>query len=126
MIEKISGVGSSIGLDRLLAGLEQLGLTTAKGSFLDAEIFCLDATLAVHYQKVASLLRQKGIAVEVFPDAKKMNQQYQVAEKKGIEWGILIKPEEAQKNVLTLKNLKTREQKEALSIEQACALIRRQ
>ncbi len=125
MKEKISGVGSSIGLDRLLAALEQLGLTKAKGSFLDAEIFCLDATLAVHYQKVASLLRQKGIAVEVFPDAKKMNQQYQVAEKKGIEWGILIKAEDAQNNVLTVKNLKTREQKEAVSVDEACKLIKK-
>lgn len=125
MKEKVSGVGSSIGLDRLLAGLEQLGLTNAKGSFLDAEIFCLDATLAVHYQKTASIFRQKGIAVEVFPDAKKMNQQYQLAEKKGIEWGILIKADDAQKNLLTLKNLKTREQQEAITIEKACELIKK-
>ena len=32
MKEKVSGVGGSIGLDRLIAGLEQLGITENKGS----------------------------------------------------------------------------------------------
>jgi len=37
---KLPGVGASIGLDRLIAGLEQLGKLQSKGSYLDAEIFC--------------------------------------------------------------------------------------
>lgn len=124
MKDKISGVGSSIGLDRLIAGLEQLNKIESKGSFLDVEIFCLDKNLASHYQGVASKIRDAGIACEVFPESKKMNQQYNVAEKKCVEWGILIKEEDAKNNCLTLKNLKTREQLENLSIEEAIEKIK--
>ena len=124
MKEKVSGVGSSIGLDRLIAGLEQLGKISKKGSFLDAEIFCLDAKLSVHYQKTAGIMREAGLNVEVFPDAKKMGQQYAVTEKKGVPFGIFIKAEDAENNLLTLKNLLTREQFENISIEKAVELIK--
>lgn len=123
MKEKVPGVGASIGLDRLIAGLEQLGLTGKKGSYLDAEIFCLDANLSIEYQKTAFKLRNKGINVEVFPDAKKMGQQYAVAEAKCIPWGILIKEEDARNGTLTLKNLLNREQFEGLTAEQAAEKI---
>lgn len=124
MKETISGVGSSIGLDRLIAGLEQLGKITSKRSFLDVEIFCLEEELAVEYQALAQMLRDKDLKVEVFPEAKKMNQQYVVAEKKGIAFGILMKKEDAEKKVLTLKNLTTREVYEEITVEKAASIIR--
>jgi histidyl-tRNA synthetase len=124
MKDRVPGVGSSIGLDRLIAGLEQLGKITKKESFLDVEIFCLEEQLAPHYQAVATELRKHDIAVEVFTDAKKMNQQYNVTDKKGIPFGILIKSQDAEKNVLTLKNLVTREQFEEITIEKAIQLIK--
>ena len=120
---KLPGVGASIGLDRLLAGLEQLGKTGKKGSYLDVEIYCMDKSLAVHYQGVAEKLRQKGINVEVFPEAKKMAQQYAVTDAKTVPWGILVGTNEAEKNVLTLKKLATREQFENLTVEQAAEKI---
>ena len=119
MRDKMPGVGASIGLDRLIAGLSQLGLTESRGSYLDVEIYNTDAALASHYQKVAAALRRSGIAVEVFPDTLKMARQYAVTDKKGIPWGILISTEEAQADKLTLKNLKTREQFAAISVEEA-------
>ncbi len=120
---KLPGVGASIGLDRLIAGLEQLGIISSKGSYLDAEIYCMDASLSVHYQGVAAKLREKGVNVEVFPEAKKMGQQYAVTDAKSIPWGILIGTNEAQKNVLTLKKLATREQFTDLTVEQAAEKI---
>ncbi|MCR5288793.1 MAG: histidine--tRNA ligase [Treponema sp.] len=123
MKEKLPGVGGSIGLDRLIAGLEKLGQVEQKGSYLDAEIFCQNEEHAVHYQRIASMLRAKGVAVEVFPEAKKMGQQYAVTEAKCVPWGILINDTNACDNTLTLKNLKTREQFENISIEEAVKKI---
>lgn len=124
MKEKVPGVGMSIGLDRLLAGLEQLGKTKQKGSYLDAEIFCQNSEDMVYYQKVAALLRSKSVKVEVFPDQKKMNQQYNVTEAKNIPWGILINSDDVKGNTLTLKNLKTREMFNNISVEKASEIIR--
>lgn len=123
MKEKVPGVGASIGLDRLIAGLEQLGITEKKGSYLDAEIFCQDADDIASYQKVATELRKLGINVEVFPEPKKMNQQYNVTEAKNIPWGILMNKEEIANGTFTLKNLKTRELFSEMTAEKASELI---
>lgn len=123
MKDRVPGVGSSIGLDRLIAGLEQLGKLEHKKSHLKAEIFCLDEKLTIHYQSVANKLREAGISCEVFPDAKKITAQYTMAEKKGVPFGILIKEEEAQKNLFTLKNLQTREQFESVALEEAIEIL---
>ena len=117
--ERIPGVGGSIGLDRLMAAMEQLGIAGKKGSYLDAEIFCQDDSLAIANQKAAADLRALGVNVEVFPEAKKMNQQYALAEAKSVVWGIFV----AVDGKLTLKNLKTREQTEGLTAQEASKII---
>lgn len=124
MKEKLPGVGSSIGLDRLIAGLSELGITNAKGSYLDVEIFNTDENLNVQYQEVAAKLRKEGISVEVFPDTVKINKQYSVTDKKQIPWGIMLSSNSETENTITLKNLKTREIFEAISIEDAARKIK--
>lgn len=123
MKEKVPGVGMSIGLDRLIAGLEQLGKSEKKGSFLQVEIFCQNAAHMMAYQKVAAGLRAKGISVEVFPEPKKMNQQYNVTEAKNVPWGVLINDEDVKNNTLSLKKLETREMFNSLTIDEAVAII---
>lgn len=124
MKEKLPGVGSSIGLDRLIAGLSELGITNAKGSYLDVEIFNTDENLNVQYQEVAAKLRKEGISVEVFPDTVKINKQYSVTDKKQISWGIMLSSNSETANTITLKNLKTREIFESISIEDAARKIK--
>ena len=124
MKEKLPGVGSSIGLDRLIAGLSELGITNAKGSYLDVEIFNTDENLNVQYQEVAVKLRKEGISVEVFPDTVKINKQYSVTDKKQIPWGIMLSSNSETANTVTLKNLKTREIFESISIEDAAKKIK--
>lgn len=118
MKDKVPGVGASIGLDRLIAGLNELGLVNTKASYLDVEIYNTDSSLNAHYQKIASELRKQGLNVEVFPDTVKMAKQYALTDKKNVPWGILISSDEALQNKLTLKNLKTREQFVGLSLEE--------
>jgi len=123
MKDKLPGVGASIGLDRLIAGLTELGITESKGSYLDAEIFNTDESMAASYQKTASELRNLGIKVEVFPDCVKMNKQYAVTEKKGMVWGITVSKEDSENGKLSLKNLKTREQIQSISVKEAAETI---
>ncbi len=124
MKEKVSGVGASIGLDRLIAGLEQLGKLEKKGSYLDVEIFNQNGDDVVAYHKIASELRSMGVSVEVFPEPKKMNQQYKVTEAKAVKWGILMNSEDVKKGTFTLKNLQTREQFTEMTSAKAAELIR--
>ena len=123
MKDKVPGVGSSIGLDRLIAGLEQLDKLEHKKSHLTVEIFCLNEKLSIAYQSIANTLRSAGISCEVFPDPKKITAQYTMAEKKGIPFGMLIKEEDMEKGVVTLKNLQTREQFDSIPLEEAISIL---
>ena len=122
MKDKVPGVGSSIGLDRLIAGLEQLGLLEHKKSYVQVEIFCTDPAQSARYQQTAAVLRRHGISCEVFPDPKKLVQQYTVAEKKGIPFGLLM-PEDTGSSTVTLQTLVTREQHEQIPIDEAMRII---
>lgn len=125
MKEKVPGVGSSIGLDRLIAGLQQLNKLESRKSFIDAEIFCLDKDMMTEYHRLAQTLRQRGVRCEVFPDPKKLLAQYTVAEKKGIPFGITLKKEDVAGNTITIKNLATREVFENISLDKAIDILLR-
>ncbi|MGP1459061.1 MAG: histidine--tRNA ligase [Treponema sp.] len=124
MKERVPGVGGSIGIDRLIAALEQLKSLPDCKSYLDAEIFCTNADDALYYQKAASELRARGVRVEVFPDVKKMNQQYALTEAKRIPWGVLISSNDAKNGTLSLKNLATREVKDGIGFDEAVAILK--
>lgn len=120
MKEKISGIGASIGLDRLLTALEELNMTVDEYNFIDIEIFYTNDNQITTYQKLAKTLRKSHIRVEVFPDLKKLPYQYTVAEKKDIPFGIIVEDNDA----LTLKNLKTREMHKDISVENIVAIVK--
>ena len=125
MKEKVPGVGSSIGLDRLIAGLQQLNKLESRKSFIDTEIFCLDKDMMTEYHRLAQTLRQRGVRCEVFPDPKKLLAQYTVAEKKGIPFGITLKKEDVAGNTVMIKNLATREVFENISLDKAIDILLR-
>jgi histidyl-tRNA synthetase len=123
MKEKVPGVGSSIGLDRLIAALESLGKLKGRGSYAWAVIACLREEDGGLYQALAGQFRAAGINCEVFPEAKKLSQQYILAEKKGIPWVII--PGSTGENApftpespLTLRNLASRQNQEGLGFEE--------
>ena len=113
MKEKVSGVGASIGIDRLLTALSMLNKEKLVSSFTQAIIFAnenIDYSMAY---TIISYFRQRNIIVEVFPDQKKMTKQYELAEKKGICWGIYLEntlKANIEETEIKLKNLVTREE----------------
>jgi histidyl-tRNA synthetase len=112
----LPGVGASIGLDRLMAALEDLGVTETIASPTVVLVLRLDEELTAHYHQLARTLRKNGIPAEVYPDAKKLGGQFAYAEKKGIPWGIVCGSEEYAASTVQLRNLRTRESVDGLSI----------
>ncbi|AEF84774.1 histidine--tRNA ligase [Treponema primitia ZAS-2] len=119
--EKLSGVGSSIGLDRLIAALESLGKLEGQGSYARVAIACVREEDGGVYQALGARLREAGIPCEVFSEPKKLTQQFMLAEKRGIPWMII--PGESAGPVFTVRNLSTRENREGLSPEELIALF---
>lgn len=107
--EKIPAVGMSIGIDRLIAALEELppGKSAAAGGCL---VFNLDEKLLEVYLKVAEELRSCGINTDFYYQTDDFDKQFRYAEKKKINLGIFIGEEEIRKGEVTLKDLITRKQ----------------
>lgn len=122
----MTGVGSSIGIDRLIAGLESLGTIGGRPGFAEAVILCPEEEKGGLYQALARKFREKGTGCEVFFEAApegKFPKQYMLAEKKGARWCI-IPGENPLRDPLTLRDLSARRNYEGLSLEDAAALIR--
>jgi histidyl-tRNA synthetase len=95
---KISGVGSSIGLDRMIAALESLGKLPA-ASNVSVAIACIKQEDSGLYQALARQFREAGIPCEVFleaasegtadPTDRHLVKQFVLAEKKGLLWMII-------------------------------------
>ncbi len=118
--EKLPGVGASIGLDRLMAALEELGLAAGDSAAPDALILLLDEGLLAEYHRLASSLRAAGLTAEVYPEARKLAVQLKYAEKRAIPLAVIFGPEEQARGLYTLKDLRDRRSHEGLS---AAALV---
>lgn len=81
----ISGVGISFGLDRIYDVLEKLGLFPASAEESTRVIFFHPgAERLAEVFGYATQVRERGIAVEMYPEDIKQDKQYKYAEKRGI------------------------------------------
>jgi histidyl-tRNA synthetase len=106
--QELPGVGASLGLDRLLAAMEELKLLPSAATPAPVFVVQFDASRLGAYQAMARKLRAAGIGVEVFPEAKKIGPQLQYAEKRGFQAALIAGSAEFEKGVWKIKNLATR------------------
>lgn len=119
--QRLPGVGAAIGLDRLLAALESLGRSKRRNGNTRVLIFNLEQGFLPRYWRLAGELRSAGIACEVYPENRKLSQQFAYAEKKSVPFGIFLGAAESARGVLSVKNLATREAREYGSVREAAA-----
>ncbi|MGV0107645.1 histidine--tRNA ligase [Nostoc sp. DSM 114160] len=113
--EKMPGVGISIGLTRLISRLLKAGiLNTLAATPAQVMVVNMQEDLMPTYLKVSQHLRQVGINVITNFDKRPLGKQFQLAEKQGIQFCVIIGSEEAAAQKSSLKDLKTGEQVEVL------------
>jgi histidyl-tRNA synthetase len=120
--QMLPGVGASLGLDRLLAAMEELNLLPKTATPAPVLVVQFSADRLGDYQKMARALRSEGIGVEVFPESKKVGQQLQYAEKRGFRVALIAGPDEFAKQMWKVKDLAKREEKTVSSGEVAQAI----
>ena len=107
--QHLPGVGASLGIDRLLAGLEELGRAATVESPADVFLVHFDERHLADYLKIAAAIRAAGMAVEFFPEAKKVGQQLKLAAKRGIAAALVIGSDEFAAGTAQFKNLATQQ-----------------
>ena len=105
--QQLPGIGASLGLDRLLAGMEELGMLPKVTT--PAEIFIpfFDASRLHDYLQLAAKLRAAGFGVEVFPEPKKLGQQLKYADRRGFKVALVAGENEFAAGNIQIKNLAT-------------------
>ena len=104
----MSGVGISFGADRIydvLKGLDKFPKDLKSSTTL---LFANMGTAEMKYiLPVAKALRDKGIAVEVYPDAAKLKKQFDYADRKAIPFLSITGGNEMEALMVNVKNLVT-------------------
>lgn len=124
--EKMSGVGASIGIDRLLAALEELELLQKRATSARALIVCMDRLYFGYAHLLAESFRCSEIPIEVYPEASKLKKQFTYAHLKGYEFVVVIGENEFNTKTLTLKNMTSGVQIDSISFLKALALIQKE
>lgn len=113
--ERLPGIGASLGLDRLLAAMELLGMVESSSTPADIFIPQFDAPRLGDYLRISRVLRAAGLRVEVYPEAKNLGKQLKYADKKGHKLAVIAGENEFQSGVWQVKNLKVQGQQATVS-----------
>lgn len=120
----LSGVGISLGVDRIYDVMEELDLFPADQAITTRVMLTnFDRDAANYGLRVLQALRQEGINAEMYPDAVKLKKQLDYADRKHIPYVVLIGSQEMETGQLTIKNMTSGEQN-TVSVEDIVKLVR--
>jgi histidyl-tRNA synthetase len=108
--QHLPGVGASLGLDRLLAAMEELGQLKSASTPASVLVVLFDESRIGDYLRIARLLRSEGIATEVYPQPKALKKQLQYADRKGFRFALIAGTAEFAAGHWQLKDLREGEQ----------------
>ena len=108
--QELPGVGASLGLDRLLAAMEELRMIEKVATPAAVFIPYFDKARLHDYLKLAASLRARGIGVEVFPDPKKLGQQLKYADRRGFRVALIAGSSEFATGICQVKDLQKAQQ----------------
>ena len=110
-VEGISGVGVSFGIDRIYDVMEELQLFPESVSNSCQILFLnLGEKEGEKAFALATQLREKEIAVEVYPEKTKFDKQFNYGKKKNFQYIIIIEAEELVANICKIKDIRNNTQ----------------
>ncbi len=121
--QQLPGIGASLGLDRLLAAMEELGMVPKVSTPAEVFIPYFDAGRLQDYLRLAAQLRATGLGVEVFPEPKKLGQQLKYADRRGFRVALVAGENEFAAGTVQVKNLAAASSVTASLTDGAAAVI---
>ena len=109
--QQIPACGTTIGLDRILAAMEQQNLIPKAHTHTKVLVTIFSDELAGEALSFAQKLREQGIATETFPEPKKLGKQFAYADKWTIPYVVVIGEYEAKEDLCVLKELASGQQR---------------
>ena len=104
--EAIPAVGISLGLDRLLAAMQELELVSKDSHAVQVYVTVFSEAQAVTAVQLARLLREAGLRAELDLAGGKLGKQLERASKRGARLAVMVGPDEATAGTAVLKDLR--------------------
>jgi len=106
----VPAVGVSLGLERILVVMEELGMLNTAKSQSKALVTVFSPELRSESLEVVTRLRAAGVNAQMSMDAAKLGKQFKRADSLGIPYAVVIGPDEAASGQVVLKDLGSGEQ----------------
>lgn len=104
--EKVPAVGISVGLDRLLAALQELGLVAADLASVPIYVTVMSPDVAGAALALAQEVRAAGLRCEVDLAGGKLGKQFERAAKRGAKLVLVLGPDELAAGTVVVKDLR--------------------
>jgi histidyl-tRNA synthetase len=120
----LPATGTTIGIERILVVMEDQNMfpPSLGRTPIQVLVTTFDQNLLAESLKTAVMLRQAGLRTQVYSDPAPLREQIGFADKKGIPLLVIIGPDEAAQGSLTIRDLRTKQQKTVVR-DQAIAMI---
>ncbi len=106
----IPAVGTSIGVDRLMTGLEMLGKVETEKTPTEVMMVNFTSEAEDTYMQMATSLRNSGVPTEIYPEASGIKKQLKRADQLGIPFVIVPGSSELANGEVALRDMRTQEQ----------------
>lgn len=120
--KKVPATGGSFGIERIVEVIKDRKMIKINTTPTQVLVTWFDNQTFSTSLITADKLRQNNISTMLYPEIDKLDKQLKYANKKGIPYVFIIGPDEAAKNLVTLKNMTTSKQK-TLTLEKAINVV---
>lgn len=120
----IPAVGIAFGFDRMVEAADQLNLIPTENIGTTVLVTVFDEKTQSSSLSVAGQLRKSKVRTEVYPALDKLDKQLKYANKKGIPFVVVIGPDEAKNNKVTLKDMDSGDQ-QTVSLDKILSLLQK-
>jgi len=110
--QELPGIGASLGLDRLLAAMEELGMIEKVATPAPVLVAYFDKARLHDYLRLATAIRAAGIGAEMFPEPKKLGQQLKYADRRGFRVALIAGENEFAECKIQVKDLQSGEKRD--------------
>jgi histidyl-tRNA synthetase len=115
--EQLPATGSSLGVERIVDVIQELGLVQPRGSVSDAMVTLFNEDMIGPSLGLVMTLRRAAINAEIYLDARRdLRRQIQYADKRGIPIVAFLGPDEVAQGKVNLRRVSTNEQ---VTVDQA-------
>jgi len=109
--EQLPATGSSLGVERIVDVIQELGLVQPRGSVSDVMVTLFNEELIGASLRMVMTLRRAALNAEIYLDARRdLRRQIQYADKRGIPVVAFLGPDEASQGKVNLRRVSTGEQ----------------